>query len=229
MENTNILIVTNDEDAFQLWSFALRQKAIGTETAVTAAEALAKFEMHPFDLVLIDGDAELHQAIETCHHLRKQIINPILILMEQERESIQLSAYAAGADECILKPVSQHLLLAKISAWMRRSWNVPTEVLDTVSTGEFSLDTAKRILTINNGRSVKLTSLEFRLLHMLMTHPGRIMDSDSIVKRVWGHDGEGDNTMLKHVVYRLRRKIEENPGEPNHLNYISGEGYVFYT
>lgn len=229
MTNKTILFFTNDVDLYSIWSQILHTRGIETALVSTVQDVLQECDRRPFDMLIIEATNDSADAFESCRALRMHIANPILLLLDQRRESSLLAAYAAGVDECIVKPVSIRLLLSKIDAWLRRSWNVPTEVLDTLRVGPFFLDSAQRSVSINGSQTVKLTNLEFRLMHLLMSHHGRKLESDIIVERVWGHNGEGDHTVLKNVVYRLRRKIEDDPSTPNYLQNIPGEGYVFYV
>ncbi len=228
MSNPHILLVTIDQITSRIWSNALYDRKIITTTAATIADAVTETETNSFDLVLIDTVECNADAIEHCRQLRAQLINPILLLTEETKESLLVKMYQIGVDESITKPIGPQLLLAKINAWLHRSWNMPVAVLDTLSAGAFFLDPSEHILMIDNDRSIKLTNLEFRLLHLLMSNPGRSMDSQLIVDRVWGFTGEGDSSVLKHLVYRLRRKIEPNPGSPIHLQTSLGEGYSFH-
>ena len=89
------------------------------------------------------------------------------------------------------------------------------------------LDPAKRQVTLAEGKVVKLTTLEFRVLHLLMSHPGWVMKTDDILQRVWGYYGNGDRDLLKNVVYRLRRKIDPDPNHPRFIFTEAGLGYRF--
>jgi two-component system, OmpR family, response regulator RegX3 len=110
---------------------------------------------------------------------------------------------------------------------MRRSWTVPASMLSSFQAGDFRLDPAQRQLVLQTGKVVKLTSLEFRLLHVLMSHPNQVLESSLLIDRVWGANSGGDSVLLKNVVYRLRRKIEPDPSQPRYIQSITGEGYVF--
>jgi DNA-binding response OmpR family regulator len=77
-----------------------------------------------------------------------------------------------------------------------------------------------------DGTEVKLTNLEFHLLHLLMSRPGRVFNAEEIIQAIWGGYGHGDQVLLKNVVYRLRRKIEADPGRPALLQTWQG-GYSF--
>ncbi len=226
MINARVLFVSDDLETAQLWAFGLNQKGLETVVARSAREALDYWAKDTYDLIIINVYSAQIDGIELCRCLRTEIVNPILLFTHSSDESYLLAAYEAGADECVVKPIGVRLFLAKVMAWLRRSWTVPAEALDTVQAGELRLDPARRQLTKPDETVVKLTNLEFRLLHLLMTHQGQVLETNTIVERVWGFSGSGDSTLLKNVVYRLRRKIEADPGQPRYLQTMAGEGYA---
>ncbi|MGH8248308.1 MAG: winged helix-turn-helix domain-containing protein, partial [Gammaproteobacteria bacterium] len=132
-----------------------------------------------------------------------------------------LEAYQAGVDECVLKPISPAIFLAKIMAWARRSWSEP---MTPRTAGRLRLDPARRSMVGSNNHEIKLTNLEFRLLHLLMSRPGYVFPTDEIIQTVWGT--QGDVVLLKNVIYRLRRKMEDE-AEENHLIQTYPGGYSF--
>lgn len=156
-----------------------------------------------------------------------EAVNPILLMTPRRHEAHLLEAYQAGVDECIVKPISPSLFLAKVKSWLRRSWTVPAEALNGVQAGDLQLDPARRELITATGSVVKLTNLEFRLLHLLMSHRGQVLDSNLIIDRVWGYTGGGNSVLLKNVVYRLRRKVEPDPSQPRYIQTATGERYTF--
>lgn len=222
-----ILLISDDLTAARTLAFLFSQKGLVTELASSAEEALALWERDSFDLIVIDAHTPALDGIGLCQQLRGMAVNPILFLPLQCDEPHLLRAYEAGADECIVKPVGVRLLLAKVLAWQRRAWTIPTEALDTLHAADVQLDAARRELVTANGVAIKLTNLEFRLLHLLMTHRGCPLDSNLIVERVWGCEGSGEGALLKNLVYRLRRKIEPDPSQPRYIEMVAGEGYVF--
>jgi DNA-binding response OmpR family regulator len=82
---------------------------------------------------------------------------------------------------------------------------------------------------VAGGSAVKLTNLEFRLLHLLMAHPGQVLEAGVIIDRVWGYPDTGDSVLLKNLVYRLRQKVEPEPGEPRYIGTVAGVGYAFQS
>lgn len=133
-----------------------------------------------------------------------------------------LEAYQAGVDECVVKPISPAIFLAKILAWARRSWSQP---MSPLRIGPLRLDPAHRSAIAVAGQEVRLTNLEFRLLHLLMSRPGHVFKADEIMQSVWGME-QADLALLKNVVYRLRKKLEEETGEAALIQTRPG-GYSF--
>jgi DNA-binding response OmpR family regulator len=227
IHTAKILLISDDQIAARTWAYLFSQKGLATELTRSAEEALALWETDSFDLIVIDVQTPALDGIDLCKQLRAVAVNPILFLPFQRDEPHLLQAYEAGVDECIAKPVSPQLFLAKVLAWQRRAWMVPTEALDSIQAADLQLDPARRELVTANGVVIKLTNLEFRLLHLLMNHPGRALDSNLIVERVWGYEGNGEGALLKNLVYRLRRKIEPDPSQPRYIEMVAGEGYAF--
>jgi two-component system response regulator RegX3 len=226
---SNVLLVSNDVEVSGIWAFVLRQMGLETTLVTSAEEAVDYWSRGTFDLVLIDAYGPALDGIEVTRQLRSQAVNPILMFTPDRDEMHMLEAYRAGVDECIVKSVSPALFMAKVRAWLRRSWTVPANALDDVQAGVLCLDPARRVVITEGGSPVRLTNLEFRVLHLLMRNRGQVLPSDLIVDRVWGCAGGGDSVLLKNVVYRLRRKIEPDPGQPRYLQTVVGEGYVFYS
>ena len=153
-------------------------------------------------------------------------VAPILLFLPAYHEAEILQAYEAGVDDVVVKPISPAIFLAKIRAWIRRSWTVPTAELSQVKAGKHRLDPARRCLITPDGVGINLTNLEFRLLHLLMSRPGHVFSAEDIIQAIWGGYGNGDHVLLKNVVYRLRRKIEADPGRPVFLQTWQ-RGYSF--
>ena len=227
MANAKVLLVSDDLEIGQLWAYGLGQKGVDVLAAGSEEEALELWTMEALDLLIIDVCTPYLNGIELCQRLRTEVVNPILLLIYNYDELQALAAYHAGVDECIAKPISPSLFLAKVMVWLRRSWTVLAEALDELQIGELRLNPTRRQVIMADGSIVKLTNLEFRVLHLLMRHQGRVLETNVIVDRVWGYNGYGDSILLKNVVYRLRRKIETDPHQPSYLQTMGSKGYIF--
>jgi len=221
-----VLVASDDPDTARVWAYLLREKGLSVQLAASTGEALRLWEEQIPDLIVIDTHSD-PEGLQTLGQLRAETIVPILFITSRNDEAHILEAYQAGADECAVKPVSPALFWAKVRAWLRRTWSVPAEGLDSLQTGELRLDPAHRQVVLGQEQVVKLTNLEFRVLHLLMSHPGWVMNTDDIVQRVWGYYGNGDRDLLKNVVYRLRRKIDPDPQNPRYIFTEAGLGYRF--
>jgi DNA-binding response OmpR family regulator len=222
-----VLLLSNDPELSSIWAFALQQMGLSTSLVTSTAEAMEQVAQGTFDLMLIDVYGPDLDGIEVTRQVRSQAGNPILLFTPDREEPHMLEAYRAGVDECIVKPVSPPLFMAKVRAWLRRSWTVPAQTLGPLQAGSLRLNPARREVITEAGLTIRLTNLEFRVLHLLMCHRGQVLPSDLIVDRVWGYDGGGDSALLKNVVYRLQRKIEPDSGENGYLQTVAGEGYIF--
>jgi DNA-binding response OmpR family regulator len=222
-----VLIVCDDLDTCQTWAFCLRQKGIEVITAGLIQEVFNRWIDENPDLVVIDVNTSQQEGISLCKRIREEMVIPILLFTPQYNESNILDAYQAGVDECVPKPVSPALFMAKVRVWIRRSWTVPAESLEVVQVSDFKLDPQSRQVLKPPEKGIRLTNLEFRLLYLLMKNPGRILEAEFIVDRVWGYHGEGNSHLLKNLVYRLRRKIEPDPNSTSHILTEPGMGYRF--
>lgn len=92
--------------------------------------------------------------------------------------------------------------------------------------GDIQLNPVEQVVLIRN-QPIKLTSLEFGVLYTLMNHVGETLSKDMLVSRVWGYTDDADGSLLKYVIYRLRRKIEPDPKHPCYIQTVPGEGYMF--
>ncbi len=223
-----VLIVCDDLEVGRIWAHGLRGRNFDVSLVANKEEVISQWEMTIPDLIVIDLKSTEQDGIALCQALRMETITPILMLTDQQGEAHILAAYQAGVDECVPKPVSPAIFLAKVTAWLRRSWTLPAEALDGVKAGGLRLDPVRRILEDSAGLQIKLTNLEFRLLHVLMTNPGWTLETEDLVERVWGYQGDGDSNLLKNVVYRLRRKLETDLDNPSLILTDPGVGYKFH-
>lgn len=221
-----VLLVSNDSESAQVWAYALRRMGLEVVLVSSAGEALLCWEHGRFDLTLIDVCGPELDGIDLARQLCAEAVNPVLLLMPSYDEVSILHAYRVGVDECVIKPVSPALFVAKVRAWLRRAWTVRAGALEGLCVGALRLIPMERAVLLPDGSSVKLTNLEFRVLHLLMSHPDRILPTEVIVERVWGYGGE-DGALLKNVIYRLRRKLEPNPDHPRYIHTGPAGGYAF--
>jgi DNA-binding response OmpR family regulator len=221
-----IFVVCDRTDTAPVWGFILRQQGLVVILETSLDKAVDHWSMEMPDLVVIDIDITHQDPMLLYKKFRAVSVAPILLFLPAHHETQILEAYAAGVDEVVVKPISPAIFLAKIVAWVRRSWTLPVDGLSLVKAGKHRLDPTRRCLIDPNEQEIKLTNLEFRLLHLLMSRPAFVFSAEDIIQSIWGGFGSGDQVLLKNVVYRLRRKIEVDPGHPTLLQTWQG-GYSF--
>jgi DNA-binding response OmpR family regulator len=220
--NTPRVFIVCDQDATApIWGFIIREKGLVPILETSVQRAMERSVEEIPDLVVIDLNAPHAQRMELCRKFRSMSASPILLFLPYNNETEILEAYQNGVDECVVKPISPAIFLAKIIAWSRRSWSEP---MTPRQTGRLRLDPSHRSAMGANKQEIKLTNLEFRLLHLLMSRPGYVFPAEEIIQTVWG--AEGDVILLKNVVYRLRKKMEEETGD-SHLIKTWPGGYSF--
>lgn len=220
-----VLIVSNQQTTGPLWVFSLQQQKLNVALESVPANTLSRCEAESPDLIILDISMPEAQLLELLRDLRAELLTPILLLAPARTEEFVIEAYKAGVDDCIPKPVSPSLFQAKVKVWLRRFGSVSADTLSPLKVGTLQLFPSERMVFLKNGSAIRLTNLELRLLFYLMNRPGQIVTIEELNQRVWGYTAEVDNTMLKNVVYRLRRKIELDPANPLIIQTVVGVGY----
>lgn len=223
-----ILIVSNQQRNSPLWAFNFTRQRLTVKFEADPAQALQRWNEILPDLIILDIDGEI-LAIEMIARLREEATSPILLLTPVRENRFFLEVYQAGLDECIPATIDPALFHAKVRVWLRRCWNVPVDILDSITVGAFHLIPSTRTLELVGSGPVHLTNLELRLLYYLMSRSGNTVSTEELCQRVWGspQSGEGDVAALKNLTYRLRHKVEANPANPSIILTVTGVGYRF--
>lgn len=220
-----VLIVSNQQTTGPLWVFSLQQQNLYVLLEADPANTLKRCEIETPDLIILDVNLPEAQTVELIKSMRAEMVTPILLLTPPRSEENIVEAYDAGVDDYMIKPVSPSLFNAKVRVWLRRSWSATTSTLEQVNIGGMHVFPAERMVMKSNGEAVHLTNLELRLLYYLVGRAGQNVTTEELNQRVWGYTGEVDNTMLKNMVYRLRKKIEVDPANPKIIQTVAGVGY----
>ena len=218
-----VFVVCDQTDTAPIWGYMIREKGMVAILETSVPRAMGRAVEDIPDLIIIDVNASHEERLALCRKFRALSSSPILLFLPSNNEAEILDAYGAGVDECVIKPISPAIFLAKIAAWSRRSW---TEPMSPRRTDKLRLDPARRSAVSESGTDVRLTNLEFRLLHLLMSRPGYVFPSEDIIQTVWGTQRENDPSLLKNMIYRLRKKLEEEAGEISLIQTWPG-GYSF--
>ncbi len=226
MMESSILVLCDEPTTSRVWALCVTELHCRPLAANSLNHALEIVEESGPDLIVVDVNSRDVSGIQICREIRQHITAPLLLLTPINNESHSLEAYQAGADDCLIKPISPALFLAKLKVWLHRSWTVRAESLDKLTIGEYTLDPSNHRLLSSDGKKIRLSNLEFRVLYLLMDHPNQPFTNEEIVARVWGFDGAENSVLVKNVIYRLRKKLEPNPNEARYIRTETG-GYLF--
>jgi len=219
------LIVDDDLALADVLSFTMRRAGYEVVTAHDGQAALDRWESEGPDIIILDINMPKLDGLKVCQRIRAEDSTPIIFLSVRGEEDDVVQGLELGADDYIVKPFSPRQLVARSEAVLRRAKGKPV-ALGRLEVANMTLDSSRNELQYPNGKPVKLTPLEVRLLESLMLNHDQVLTFDVLIDAVWGQSG-ADKSMLKQLVYRLRRKIENDPSEPTHLTTITGVGYSF--
>ena len=218
----HILIVDDEGDLANLVEFNLEQAGLEAEIALTGEAALAMVRERVPDLVLLDLMLPDISGKEVCRRFRsdprmKRV--PIVMLTAKGEEADRVEGFEVGADDYVTKPFSPRELVLRVKAILRRA--APGEVTEKVKLGQLTIDLGSHRAWVA-GEEVELTALEFRLLHHLMSHPGRVQSREQLLADVWGVTSPLETRTVDTHVMRLRDKLGV---ARNQVETVRGVGY----
>jgi DNA-binding response OmpR family regulator len=219
-----ILIITDNQEAADMLAHGLTLRGMQVDVTGIDSHLRQGDDLNRYTLILVDTDRT--DGVVLCRQVRTEYVNPLLLMTYERDERYHLTVYSAGVDECITKPIGNSLFLAKVDVWLRRVHAQRSQGRE-INVASFHLDTVRRRLKTPAGEEVRLTALENRLAILFFYNPGQVLENELIISRVWNDYSVGDNTLLKNLVYRIRRKIEPVPNEPQYIQTVMG-GYVFW-
>jgi DNA-binding response OmpR family regulator len=219
------LIIDDDFALSDVIAFTLRRSGFETVAAYDGISGLERWAAEDPDLVILDLNLPGRDGMSICRTIRQAGDTPIIILSVRDDEEDIVSGLRLGADDYMVKPFSPRQMMARIEAVLRRAQAEPLAPGPIVA-GDLTLDVSRFELRRDGTLLATVTRLECRLLELLMSNCGQALSAEFLIDRVWGPEG-ADRTMLKQLVYRLRRKIEADPASPVYLETVANAGYAF--
>lgn len=198
------LVVEDDPDLARQMKEALDGAGYATDVAGDGEEGHYLGDVEPYDIVILDLGLPKQDGVTVLQRWRKDGRRmPVLILTARDRWSEKVAGFDAGADDYVTKPFHMEELLARIRALVRRAAG---QVSSVITCGLLELDTRSARVTVD-GRLVKLTALEYRLLAYLAHHQGRVVSRTELTEHLYEYDADRDSNTIEVFVGRLRRKL----------------------
>ncbi|MDR6937779.1 two-component system OmpR family response regulator [Luteibacter sp. 3190] len=230
----HILVVDDDHGIRTGVVDYLRKNGLRASAAADGRDMMAQLETSAFDLIVLDIMMPGEDGLALCRNLRagKHRAVPVLLLTARDDETDRIIGLEMGADDYVAKPFSPRELLARIKAVIRRTRMLPpnlriTETSDTISFGQWRLDTTARHLLDADGTVVSLSGAEFRLLRVFLDHPQRVLSRDQLLNLTQGRDAELFDRSIDLMVSRLRQRLRDDAREQAYIKTVRSEGYVF--
>ena len=218
-----ILVVDDDPDIVEILRYNLSLAGYEVKSASNGKECLKKAKLFIPELILLDVMMPEMDGIEACSLLKEipSLINTRIIFLSARNEDYtQLSAFDAGADDYISKPVKPKILLKKIASIIKRIYS-NSKVEHIIKLNEITIDRNKFVI-IKENIEINLPKKEFELFFLLASKPGNVFTRDQIMSKVWGSDIiVGDRTIDVHI-----RKLREKIGDL-YFKTVKGVGYKF--
>ncbi|WP_373599767.1 response regulator transcription factor [Paraclostridium bifermentans] len=227
--NFNVLVVEDEQDIAYAIKAYLNNQGYNVFIGNNGVEGLEILEKENIHLGIIDIMMPKMDGIEFTMRLRENHDFPVIMLSAKSEEIDKITGLNIGADDYVTKPFKPLELLARVNSQLRRykkflnmvEKSVNNENLYTI--GGLELDTNTKEVSVD-GKIIKTTPIEFKILTLLMKNPGRVFSADEIYEKVWKERAVNTDTIMVHV-RNIREKIEVNPKNPKYLKVVWGVGY----
>lgn len=222
----SILLIEDDQQIREFVASTLEAEGYSLIKAASAAQGAVEAGASKPDLLVLDLGLPDRDGIDFIRDYRAWSATPILILSARSREASKVAALDAGADDYLTKPFGVSELLARVRALLRRRLLAQEQASPLISFGDYQIDCVRRVVSCK-GELMHLTQIEYRLLIVLASNPGRVLTHRQLLLQVWGGRALENHQYLRVYVGHLRQKIEANPAQPQHILTEIGVGYRF--
>lgn len=219
-----LLIADDDPQLVRALRITLAAHGYDVVAASDGAEAVTLAAQSRPDIILLDLGMPRLDGMEVIHALRGWTRAPIIIVSGRTGSADKIDALDAGADDFVTKPFQVDELLARLRALARRVTPTGEAGDSVVRFGDVVVDLAATLVT-RAGTPVHLTPTEWRMLELLCRHPGALVTRLELLREIWGSDQVTDSGYLRLYMSQLRKKLEREPGRPEHLLTEAGMGY----
>jgi len=221
-----VLIVEDDQNTAALVATYLEREGFSTVLVHEGGQAIQAAQACQPVFVILDVMLPNVDGWEICRALRRFSNVPILMLTAREEEIDRVAGLAMGADDYVVKPFSPRELVERVKAILRRSRPAAPAPPGVLCFEGLELDPEKRRLA-RDGRPILLTSSEYKILHALMSSPGKAFSREELLNRCYHHGEAVIDRVIDVHIGKLRQKIEDDASRPRYILTVRGHGYRF--
>ncbi|MGX7059630.1 response regulator transcription factor [Vagococcus humatus] len=219
-----LLIIEDDQDIRHLLSEALQKWNFETACVTDFHQVLTDFLDYQPHLVLLDINLPAYDGFYWCQKIREISKVPIIFLSSRQTNMDMIMAMNMGGDDFVNKPFSMDILIAKIQALLRRTYNYTEQTTTVLEHNGLLLNIENSTMTIQE-QVVDLSKNEYQLLYHLMKHHGKIVSREKLLRAIWDDERFVDDNTLTVNINRLRKKIEQ-AGLTHYIETKVGQGYI---
>lgn len=229
MKNKQTILIIEDENTIcNFISTTLLANDYKVLKALNGKDAISSFLSYCPDVILLDLGLPDMDGLDVLKKIRSWSSVPIIIVSARDQEKEKVTALDLGADDYITKPFGTSELLARIRTAIRHNIKMETGKefpTDFFKAKDLTIDFNKRIVTLGD-KEIHLTQIEFKLVALLAGNAGKVLTYDYIIKKIWGPFSDfKDNQILRVNMANIRRKLEQNPADPQYIFTEVGVGY----
>lgn len=221
---TTILLIEDEKTICQFITTSLEGAQYRVVCAMTGTEGLSLAASLCPDVILLDLGLPDMDGLDVISSLRSWTLTPIIVISARIKEQEKVRALDLGADDYITKPFGCPELMARIRTSLRHSSGQFGKTDQLYHAGDLIINYEKHSVTIR-GEKVHLTQIEFKLLSLLSKNAGKVLTYSYIMENIWGPYMDSNNQILRVNMANIRRKIEENPAQPQYIFTEIGVGY----
>lgn len=215
------LVIEDDPHLRSQITAHLQEEGFAVDVAADGEQGQYMAEEYPADVAIVDLGLPKTSGIEVIRRARKAGRKfPVLILTARDGWQSKVEGLEAGADDYLVKPFHKEELIARVRALLRRSGGWASATLES---GPIQMDTTAKSVSVS-GKAVELTSYEYRVLHYLMTHAGKVISKSELTEHLYTEDEERDSNVIEVFIRRLRSKLDPD-GVLNPITTLRGQGY----
>jgi two-component system KDP operon response regulator KdpE len=223
MSSNHILVIEDDVQISQFLQSSLKANGYHTVCAHTIAEGKRLFDANKPALLILDLNLPDGDGREVISYVRLNSDLPILVLSARQAEQEKVDCFNDGADDYLAKPFGVNELLARVKVALKRTAMMSLRD-DVYQVEELTIDTIKFTVLLNQ-QPVHLTPIEFKLLFILVSKPGKAFTHRQLLTEVWGAEYVDDTHYLRIHMGRLRARLEKTPAAPRYILTEAGIGY----
>jgi len=220
--NLSVLVIDDEQSIRRFLRASLTSKGYTVLEAEKGEEGISLTINQKPDIIILDLGLPDIDGVEVTRLLRKWTRVPIIILSVRDSDTDKIEALDAGADDYLTKPFSLGELTARLRATLRRLSQPQDE--NIFISGDLKVDILRRIVNVGD-REVQLTPNEYDLLKVLISHSGKVLTHNQLLREVWGSTYSNEFHILHVNISNLRRKIEPDPARPQLIITEPGVGY----